>query len=191
VGLLTLRSGARASQGACCLLILSFGTLCATIQIATMRCMDLHSSWKVYAGISIDFQKFASILQGDTPMNFIGFLWLVSPLGLHRISMVLFSAIHGASETCLDAAPLDQGCDGNEITYFADCNEGRSAAGSAWCPLPKIPRSWIPAHHHVGFRMQNYNGMLNDLSATGCLVQWHDSRFGCERSRVQFAEQPF
>ncbi len=25
----------------------------------------------------------------------------------------------------------------------------------------------------------------------GCLVQWHDSRFGSERSRVQFPEQPF
>ena len=25
----------------------------------------------------------------------------------------------------------------------------------------------------------------------GCLVSWHDSRFGCERSRAQFPEQPF
>ena len=27
--------------------------------------------------------------------------------------------------------------------------------------------------------------------AIGCLVSWHDSRLGCERSRVQFPEQPF
>ena len=25
----------------------------------------------------------------------------------------------------------------------------------------------------------------------GCLVKWHDTRFGCGRSRVQFSEQPF
>ena len=29
------------------------------------------------------------------------------------------------------------------------------------------------------------------MGTTGCLVQWHDSRFGCERSWVQFPKQPF
>jgi hypothetical protein len=36
--------------------------------------------------------------------------------------------------------------------------------------VPIIPRSQIPAYHHVGFMMQNYTGVLNYLSATGCLV---------------------
>jgi hypothetical protein len=28
-------------------------------------------------------------------------------------------------------------------------------------------------------------------TSTGCLVWWYDSRFGCEKSQVQFLEQPF
>ena len=30
----------------------------------------------------------------------------------------------------------------------------------------------------------------NTPKSAGCLVLWHDSRFGCERSRAQFPEQP-
>ena len=33
------------------------------------------------------------------------------------------------------------------------------------------------------------HGFLHGLRS-GCLVYWHDSRLGCERSRVQFPEQP-
>jgi hypothetical protein len=36
--------------------------------------------------------------------------------------------------------------------------------------VPTIPRSWIPTYHHVGFMMQIYNGLLDYLSATGCLA---------------------
>jgi hypothetical protein len=32
---------------------------------------------------------------------------------------IIFFAIHGTSKTCLDATPLDQGCDGTEFKYFA------------------------------------------------------------------------
>jgi hypothetical protein len=52
------------------------------------------------------------------------------------------------------------------------------------------PQAMKPHNHHVGFIMQDYNGMLNYLSAAGCLAWWHDSRFGCESSRAQFLEQP-
>ena len=31
---------------------------------------------------------------------------------------------------------------------------------------------------------------MHDKALIGCLVQWYDSRLGCERSRVQFPEQP-
>jgi hypothetical protein len=52
-----VRAGVRASQGALCVLLLSFGTLCATIQIATMRCMDLHSFWNLYASTPWGFRS--------------------------------------------------------------------------------------------------------------------------------------
>jgi hypothetical protein len=150
VRLLTSRLGVRASQGAFCLLNLSFGTLCATIQIVTMRCMDLHSFWQVYVRMPLGFRpiskKNAPILQG-VPGNFIRFLWTCVLLRTASDSMICvyfaratprdfigFCAIHGASETCLGATPLDQGYDGTEIKYFANSNEGRGAAGSAWCP---------------------------------------------------------
>ena len=83
---------------------------------------------RTYAlGISFDFHKFASILQG-APRNFIRFLWTCVLLGTASDSMICvyfaratpwdfigFFAIHGASKTWLDATPLDQGCDGTEI----------------------------------------------------------------------------
>jgi hypothetical protein len=150
VRLLTSRSGVRASQGAFRLLNLSFGTLCATIQIVTMRCIDLHPFWQVYVRMPLGFRsiskKKAFILQ-EVPGNFIRFLWTCVLLRIASDSMICiyfaratprdfigFCAIHGASKTCLGATPLDQGYDGTEIKYFANCNEGRGAAGSAWCP---------------------------------------------------------
>jgi hypothetical protein len=102
---------------------------------------------RTYAlGISFDFQKKPFILQ-EVPGNFIRFLRTCVLLRIASASMIGvyfaratprdfigFCAIHGASKTCLGATPLDQGYDGTEIKYFANCNEGRGAAGSAWCP---------------------------------------------------------
>ena len=33
--------------------------------------------------------------------------------------------------------------------------------------------------------------MVSYQTLSGSLVQWHDSRFGCERSRVQFPDEPY
>jgi hypothetical protein len=149
--LLTSRSGVRASQGTFCLLSLSFGMLCATTQVASMSSMDLHLSWKVYVRnytlrISFDFYKFWSILQGVPREISLDFCGLVSPLGLHSIFMDSRLLCKGYPSGLhyifcdswrvkhLDATRLHQGCDGTEIEYSATCNEGRDAAGSAWCP---------------------------------------------------------
>ena len=149
--LLASRSGARASQGAFCLLILSFGTLCATSQIVTMRCMDLHSFWKVYVRTPLGFCPIP-INSRPSYKGYPGeFHWISVDLcppwdciGFRLICVyferaipwdfIILFAIHGTSKTCLDATPLDQGCDGTELKYFANCNEGSGAAGSAWCP---------------------------------------------------------
>jgi hypothetical protein len=88
VRLLTSRSGVRASQGAFCLLNLSFGTLCATIQIVTMRCIDLHPFWQVYVRMPLGFRSiskrkrsFCKRCRGIS-LDFCG---LASSLGLHRL----------------------------------------------------------------------------------------------------------
>ena len=129
------------------MLIDFFMWVCATIRIATKRCMDLHSLWKVYVRTPLGFRSISvnsrPFCKG-TPRNFIGFPWTCVPLGFPWICIdfaratlrdfIRFLAIHGASKTCLDAAPLDQRCEGNEIKYLANRDEGGGAAGSAWCP---------------------------------------------------------
>ena len=58
--------------------------MCATIRVATMRCMDLHSLWKVYVRTPLGFRSISvnsrPFCKG-TPKNFIGFLWTCVPLG--------------------------------------------------------------------------------------------------------------
>jgi len=67
---------------------LSFGTLCATIQIVTMRCMDLHPFWQVYVRMPLGFRSiskknrsFCKRCRGIS-LDFCG---LASSLGLHRL----------------------------------------------------------------------------------------------------------
>ena len=96
--------------------------------------------------ISFDFYKFWSILQGVPREISLDFCGLVSPLGLHSIFMDSCLLCKGYPSGLhyifcdswhvrnLDATPLHQGCDGTEIEYSTTCNEGRDAAGSAWCP---------------------------------------------------------
>jgi hypothetical protein len=102
--------------------------------------LDLHSFRKVYVRTPL-VSRLISINSRPSCKGYPEeFHWISVPLrtALDFMDSCLFYkgyfAIHGASETCLDAAPLDQGRDGTEIKYFANCDEGRGAAGSALCP---------------------------------------------------------
>jgi hypothetical protein len=124
VRLLTSRSGVRASQGA---FGFSFGTLCATIQIATTRCKHLHPFRKVYVrtplgfdSTSINSRTFCKGYPRGISLDFCG---LVSPSRLHWISM-------GWSLFC-------KGCPFGTSSDFCDSwrvknMSGCSARGSRW-----------------------------------------------------------